>query len=124
MFERIKNAFANKMRSFLRIYPANANDFTINELLDFDSNVAVNKIWFRGESYELGQLYEQLNDNQHSFWGSASTAGIEIRKIHIAENKYELFQTVYFISLMKMKVKVLVTQLCLTLCRPHGLYSP
>lgn len=82
MFERIKNAFANKMRSFLRIYPANANDFTINELLDFDSNVAVNKIWFRGESYELGQLYEQLNDNQHSFWGSASTAGIEIRKIH------------------------------------------
>lgn len=82
MFEKVKESIANKMRSFLKIYTANGQSFKINELLDFDSNVAVNKIWYRGESYELSQLYKQLDDNQYGFWGSVPTAGIEIRKIH------------------------------------------
>lgn len=82
MFEKVKESIAHKMRSFLKIYTANGQDFKINELLDFDSNVAVNKIWYRGDSYELSQLYRQLDDNQYGFWGSVPTAGIEIRKIH------------------------------------------
>lgn len=82
MFEKVKESIANKMRSFLKIYTANGKSFNIDELLDFDSNVAVNKIWYRGESYELNQLYKQLDDNQYGFWGSVPTAGIEIRKIH------------------------------------------
>lgn len=82
MFEKVKESIASKMRSFLKIYTANGTSFNINELLDFDSNVAVNKIWFRGESYELSQLYKQLDDNQFGFWGSVPTQGIEIRKIH------------------------------------------
>ena len=82
MFEKVKESIASKMRSFLKIYTANGQSFNINELLDFDSNVAVNKIWYRGESYELSQLYKQLDDNQYGFWGSVPTAGIEIRKIH------------------------------------------
>ena len=82
MFEKVKESIASKMRSFLKIYTANGKSFNINELLDFDGNVAVNKIWYRGESYELSQLYKQLDDNQHGFWGSVPTAGIEIRKIH------------------------------------------
>lgn len=82
MFEKVKESIASKMRSFLKIYTANGKSFNINELLDFDSNVAVNKIWYRGESYELSQLYKQLDDNQYEFWGSVPTAGIEIRKIH------------------------------------------
>lgn len=82
MFEKVKESIASKMRSFLKIHTANGTSFNINELLDFDSNVAVNKIWFRGESYELSQLYKQLNDNQFGFWGSVPTKGIEIRKIH------------------------------------------
>ena len=82
MFEKVKESIASKMRSFLKIYTANGTIFNINELLDFDSNVAVNKIWFRGESYELSQLYKQLDDNQFGFWGSVPTRGIEIRKIH------------------------------------------
>ena len=82
MFEKIKESIASKMRSFLKIHTANGKSFNINELLDFDSNVAVNKIWYRGESYELSQLYRQLDDNQYGFWGSVPTAGIEIRKIH------------------------------------------
>ena len=82
MFEKVKESIANKMRSFLKIYTANGQSFTINELLDFDSNVAVNKIWYRGESYELQQLYKQIADNDFSFWASVSTTGLEIRKIH------------------------------------------
>ena len=82
MFEKIKESIASKMRSFLKIHTANGKSFNIDELLDFDSNVAVNKIWYRGESYELNQLYKQLDDNQYGFWGSVPTAGVEIRKIH------------------------------------------
>lgn len=82
MFEKVKESIASKMRSFLKIYTANGQSFSINELLDFDSNVAVNKIWYRGESYELEQLYKQLEDNQFGFWGSIPTLGIEMRKIH------------------------------------------
>ena len=82
MFEKIKTSIASKMRSFLQIYPANGASFVVNELLDFDSNVAVNKVWFRGEAYELSQLYNQLADGQFGFWGSVPTAGLEIRKIH------------------------------------------
>ena len=82
MFEKVKESIASKMRSFLKIYTANGQSFNINELLDFDSNVAVNKIWYRGDSYELSQLYRQLDDRQFGFWGSVPTAGIEIRKIH------------------------------------------
>ena len=82
MFEKIKESIANKMQSFLKIYTANGQSISIDELFDFDSNVAVNKIWYRGESYELEQLYKQLADGKFGFWGSIPTAGIEIRKIH------------------------------------------
>lgn len=82
MFEKVKESIASRMRSFLKIHTANGKSFNIDELLDFDSNVAVNKIWYRGESYELNQLYKQLDDNQYGFWGCVPTAGIEIRKIH------------------------------------------
>lgn len=82
MFEKLKLNLSNKMRSFLRIYPSMGNNFQINELLDFDSNAAVNKIWYRGDSYELEQLYKQIDNKDFSFWGSVPTRGMEIRKIH------------------------------------------
>ena len=82
MFEKLKLKLSNSMRSFLRIYETTGSQFQIDELLDFDSNVAVNRIWYRGESYELEQLYKQLEDNSFSFWGSVPTQGLEIRKIH------------------------------------------
>ena len=68
MFNRTKNALKNAIRSFLNLTEANGLSLQIDELLDFDSNVAVNKIWYRGESYELSQLYKQLDDNQYGFW--------------------------------------------------------
>ena len=54
----------------------------IDELLDFEANAFVNEIWFRGEGYELEQLYQSIPDYKYSFWGATSTKGLEIRKIH------------------------------------------
>lgn len=82
MFDKIKQSLANRLRSFLHIYPSRGTSFKINELLDFESNVAVNKIWYRGDAYELDQLYKQISDNSCTFWGSVPTAGLEVRKIH------------------------------------------
>ena len=82
MFNRTKNALKNAIRSFLNITSANGLQIQIDELLDFEANAFVNEIWFRGESYELEQLYKSIPDYKYSFWGATSTIGLEIRKIH------------------------------------------
>ena len=70
------------MRSFLRIQEAQTTSFNIQESMNYETNVFKNKIWYRGDSYELEQLYKQLQNNNFSFWGSVPTVGMEIRKIH------------------------------------------
>lgn len=70
------------MRSFLRIQEAQTTSFNIQESMNYETNVFKNKIWYRGDSYELEQLYKQLQNNNFSFWGSVPTLGMEIRKIH------------------------------------------
>ena len=82
MFNRTKNAIKNALRSFLNLTEANSLNIQIDELLDFEANAFVNEIWFRGESYELEQLYKSIPDYKYSFWGATSTRGLEIRKIH------------------------------------------
>ena len=82
MFNRTKNALKNAIRSFLNLTSANGLNIQIDELLDFEANAFVNEIWFRGESYELEQLYKSIPDYKYSFWGATSTRGLEIRKIH------------------------------------------
>ena len=58
------------MRSFLRIQEAQTTNFNIQESMNYETNVFKNKIWYRGDSYELEQLYKQLQNNNFSFWGS------------------------------------------------------
>lgn len=82
MFNRTKNALKNAIRSFLNLTSANGLNIQIDELLDFEANTFVNEIWFRGDSYELEQLYKSIPDYKYSFWGATSTRGLEIRKIH------------------------------------------
>ena len=82
MFNRTKNAIKNALRSFLNLTEANSLNIQIDELLDFEANAFVNEIWFRGDSYELEQLYKSIPDYKYSFWGATSTRGLEIRKIH------------------------------------------
>lgn len=82
MFNRTKNALKNAIRSWLNLTSANGLQIQIDELLDFEANAFVNEIWFRGDGYELEQLYKSIPDYKYSFWGAASTKGLEIRKIH------------------------------------------
>ena len=82
MFNRTKNALKNAIKSWLNLTSANGLQIQIDELLDFEANAFVNEIWFRGEGYELEQLYQSIPDYKYSFWGATSTKGLEIRKIH------------------------------------------
>lgn len=82
MFNKTRTALKNAIRSWLNLTSANGLNIQIDELLDFESNAFVNEIWFRGEGYELEQLYKSIPDYKYSFWGAASTKGLEIRKIH------------------------------------------
>ena len=43
-----------------------------------------NRIWYRGDSNELEQLYRQLviNTSRQSFWAAKCSPGMEINKIH------------------------------------------
>lgn len=84
---RLINNMAEKVRSgiktWLRIQPAHNSVINIKETLDFEGNAIKNRIWYRGESEELIQLYEQLDGDRTRFWSAISTKGMEIRKIHV-----------------------------------------
>ena len=82
MFEKIKQGVRNMLRSFLQIQEAQPTNFTIHELMDYEGNAFKNNIWYRGDSYELDQLYKQIPNINCSFWGSVPTPGMEIIKKH------------------------------------------
>lgn len=80
MGENIKKG----IRSWLNVLPANAFSFQINEVLDFEANAIRNRIWYRGDSNELEQMYQQNPEyaDKYKFWASRSSRGMEMRKIH------------------------------------------
>lgn len=82
MFNRTKSALKNAVKNWLNLKSANGLSVDIEELFDFDGNAFVNQIWYRGDGYELEQLYQSVPDYKYSFWGAAMTKGLEIRKIH------------------------------------------
>jgi hypothetical protein len=72
------------IRSWLSVQPANPAKINITETLDYEGNAIKNRIWYRGDSNELEQLYSQLaiDTARHTFWASKSSPGLEINKIH------------------------------------------
>ena len=75
--------FKHMIQSWLEIAPAQQNMVTINESLDFKMNAEKNKIWMRGDPYELDQLYKGLNTGENKnamFWSAVPNN--PIRKIH------------------------------------------
>lgn len=72
------------IRSWLSVQPANPRTINITESLDYEGNAIKNRIWYRGDSNELEQLYSQLEIDtaRHTFWASKSSPGMEINKIH------------------------------------------
>mgnify|MGYP005764316705 CR=1 FL=1 len=78
MADKIRNA----LRSLLKIEPPQKQAFTVYEEMDFWANAFANKLWYKGNAYELNQFYRQLGSETCPFWGSVPTRGFEIRKIH------------------------------------------
>lgn len=72
------------IRSWLNVLPANPYSIQINEILDFEANAIRNRIWYRGDSNELEQMYQQNPEyaDKYKFWASKCTRGMEMRKIH------------------------------------------
>lgn len=80
MSENIKRG----IRSWLDVQSFNPYTLRIREMADFELNAIRNRIWYRGDSNEIEQLYEQMNEyaDKYKFWASKCTEGMEIRKIH------------------------------------------
>lgn len=80
MSENIKKG----IRSWLHVQEANPTTILINEPLDYETNAIKNRIWYRGDSEELQQLYGQIDTgvDRYKFWACKSSPGQEIRKIH------------------------------------------
>lgn len=80
MNEKIKKG----IRSWLNVVPASPYNIQINEVLDFETNAIRNRIWYRGDSNELEQMYSQTAEyaDKYKFWASKCSPGMEIRKIH------------------------------------------
>lgn len=72
------------IRSWLNVVPASGNSIQINEVLDYEANAIMNRIWYRGDGNELEQLYQQTAEyaDRYKFWASKCTPGMEMRKIH------------------------------------------
>lgn len=72
------------IRSWLNVTPANPYSIQINEVMDFELSAIRNRIWYRGDSSELEQMYSQNPEwaDKYKFWASKCTPGMEMRKIH------------------------------------------
>lgn len=82
--EKLNENIKKTVRSWLNVIPANPYNFQINEMLDFEGHAIRNRIWYRGDSNELEQFYQQNSENadRHKFWASKCTPGMDMRKIH------------------------------------------
>lgn len=72
------------IRSWQNVQPAMGQSIQIHETMDFELNAIRNRIWYRGDSNELEQLYQSINEyaDKYKFWASKCTPGMEMRKIH------------------------------------------
>lgn len=73
----------NGIKTWLRIQPAQISSIQIQETLDYEGNAIKNRIWYRGDSEELSQLYKQIPGDKTRFWAAVPTVGMEFRKIHV-----------------------------------------
>ena len=82
--KNLSNNIKRGIRSWLNVQEASPTNILINEPLDYEANAIKNRIWYRGDSEELQQLYSQIDTgvDKYKFWACKSTPGQEIRKIH------------------------------------------
>lgn len=70
---------------YLNVQPAMDMQISIQEPYTYESNLMKNRLWYRGEPYELDQFFKQISNdpvNKSRFWSSVPSADLSIRKIH------------------------------------------
>ena len=106
---RIIDKMKKAVRSWLNVREADPISIDITEAFDFKGNAIKNKIWYRGSSYELQQLYEQINTgvDRYKFWACKSSPGMEMRKIHtgIPGNTVDMLATVTLADMGAIEIK-------------------
>lgn len=70
------------IKTWLDIRPNTPQRLVVYQNKDFRTMCAINRVWLRGDAYELASLHRQLEGYEQTFWGSVSTAGLEIKKSH------------------------------------------
>ncbi|WP_243186688.1 phage portal protein [Clostridium intestinale] len=81
----IKNMLTKAALKYLNVHPAMQMQVTIQEPYTFESNLMRNRLWYRGEPYELDQFFKNISSdpvNKARFWCAVPSADLSIRKIH------------------------------------------
>lgn len=84
VFKKMSDNIKKGIRNWLQIQPAQPYAIQIQEVMDFELSTIRNRIWYRGDSNELEQMYQQSPEyaDKYKFWASKCTPGMEMRKIH------------------------------------------
>lgn len=82
--KRLSDNIKKGIRSWLQVQPAQPYAIQIQEVMDFELSAIRNRIWYRGDSNEIEQMYRQNPDyaDKTKFWACKSSPGMEMRKIH------------------------------------------
>ena len=82
--QKLNENIKRGIRSWLDVQPAMGQSIQIQEIMDFELNAIRYRIWFRGDSNELEQMYQSVIEyaDKYKFWASKCTPGMEMRKIH------------------------------------------
>ena len=64
--------------------PTNDSALEIRESLSFADNCMKNRVWLRGDTYELQQLYLKLRaaKKRNCFWGETTGQSYDVKRIH------------------------------------------
>lgn len=70
---------------YLNVQPALQSSINIQEAYTYETNLIRNKLWYRGEAYELEQFFKNISSdpvNKARFWSAVPSENLSIRKIH------------------------------------------
>lgn len=84
VIRKVSENIKKGIRTWLQIQPAQTRTIQIKETADFELTAIRNRIWYRGDSNELEQMYQQYPEyaDKTKFWASKCSTGMEMRKIH------------------------------------------
>lgn len=81
----IKSMLTKAAMKYLHVQPASQSSINIQEAYTYETNLIRNKLWYRGEAYELEQFFKNISSdpvNRARFWCAVPSENLSIRKIH------------------------------------------